>query len=190
MLKVVLKDIKSLKPYERNARKHSDKQVAKIANSMARFGCNNPILTDKNDTIIAGHGRWAAAKKLGMKEVPTICLDHLSPDEVRAYIIADNKLAELAGWDRDILAIELQHLSSLDLDFDVEITGFDAGEIDFIIGGPVVEKLDPADEVIEPKTEEPAITKRGDLWVLGDHRLYCGDSLDDISYPVLPSCRC
>lgn len=96
MLKVVLKDINSLKPYERNARKHSDKQIGKIANSMARFGCNNPILTDKSDTIIAGHGRWAAAKKLGMKEVPTICLDHLSPDEVRAYIIADNKLAGIA----------------------------------------------------------------------------------------------
>lgn len=159
MLKVVLKELNSLKPYERNARKHSDKQVAKIASSMARFGCNNPILVDKNDTIIAGHGRWAAAKKLGMKEVPTICLEHLSPDEVRAYIIADNKLAELSGWDRDILAIELQHLSSLDLDFDLEITGFDAGEIDFIIGGPVVEKLDPADNVIEPKLEKPATTK-------------------------------
>ncbi len=185
MLKVVSKDTSTLKPYERNARKHSDKQVAKIASSMAQFGCNNPILIDKNDTIIAGHGRWAAAKKLGMKEVPTICLEHLSPDEVRAYIIADNKLAELAGWDRDILAIELQHLSSIDLDFDLEITGFDAGEIDFIIGGPVVEKLDPADDVIEPKTEVPSVTKRGDLWVLGDHRLYCGDSLDELSYSTL-----
>lgn len=185
MLKVVSKDTGSLKPYERNARKHSDKQISKIANSMAQFGCNNPILIDKTDTIIAGHGRWAAAKKLGMKEVPTICLDHLSPDEVRAYIIADNKLAELAGWDRDILAIELQHLSTIDLDFDLEITGFDAGEIDFIIGGPVVEKLDPADEVMAPETEVPAVTKRGDLWGLGDHRLCCGDSLDEISYSTL-----
>ena len=185
MLKVVLKDTNSLKPYERNARKHSDKQITKIASSMSRFGCKNPILVDKNDTIIAGHGRWAAAKKLGMTEVPTICLEHLSPDEVRAYIIADNKLAELAGWDRDILAIELQHLSSLDLDFDVEITGFDAGEIDFIIGGPVIEKLDPADKIIEVQSEKPAITQRGDLWVLGNHHLYCGDSLEGNSYATL-----
>ena len=99
MLKIIARDIKDLKPYERNARQHSAKQIGQIAGSISAFGFNNPILIDKKNMIIAGHGRWEAAKKLGMKEVPTLCLDHLIEDEVRAYILADNKLAELAGWD-------------------------------------------------------------------------------------------
>ncbi len=185
MLKVTLRKIDSLKPYPGNARKHNDKQIGKIAASIDRFGFNNPALADKNNTIIAGHGRIEAAKRLGIKEIPVICLDHLTEDEIKAYILADNKLAELAGWDREILAIELQHLTSLDLDFDVEITGFDTGEIDFIIDGGVEEKLDPADEVIEPENERPAVTKLGDLWHLGNHRLYCGNSLDEACYSVL-----
>jgi DNA modification methylase len=185
MQQVVSTNINKLKPYEGNARKHSDKQISKIAASIKQFGFNNPALIDKNGTIIAGHGRLEAAKRLGMTEVPTICLDHLSEAEIRTYIIADNKLAELAGWDREILAIELQHLASMDLDFDIEITGFDAGEVDFIIGGAVEEKLDPADEIIERERNEPAITKRGDLWLLGNHRLFCGDSLDEASYAAL-----
>ena len=185
MQQIILKNINDLNSYAGNARKHSDKQISKIAASIKQFDFNNPILTDKNGTIIAGHGRWEAAKRLGMKEIPTICLDHLSDAEIRAYILADNKLAELAGWDREILAIELQHLSSLDLDFDIEITGFEPGEIDFIIDGAVTEKLDPADRVIEPAMEVPAITKRGDLWQLGNHLLYCGDSLDETSYATL-----
>lgn len=185
MQQIMTQDPACLKPYEHNARKHSSKQISKIVESIKRFGFNNPILIDKNNTIIAGHGRWEAAKKLGLKEVPTICLDHLTPDEVRAYIIADNKLAELAGWDQDMLAIELQHLTSLDLDFDIEILGFDMGEVDFIIDGAAENKLDSADEIIEPITDKPAITKRGDLWLLGEHRLYCGDSLKEESYASL-----
>lgn len=185
MQRIIMQDITSLRPYKKNARKHTDKQIAKIADSIGRFGFNNPILIDKDNTIVAGHGRWAAAKKLGLKEAPTICLAHLSPDEVRAYIIADNKLAELAGWDNEMLAIELQHLTSLDLNFDIEILGFDTGEIDFIIDGTVKNKLDPADEIIEPAAGIPAVTKLGDLWQLGEHKLYCGDSLKNESYAIL-----
>ncbi len=185
MQKIVLQDIHSLRPFKHNSRRHNDKQISKIADSIHRFGFNNPILIDKNNTIIAGHGRWNAAKKLKQDKVPTLCLDHLSEDEVRAYILADNKLAELSDWDPEILAIELQHLSSLDLDFDIEITGFEMGEIDFLIGGPVSTKLDPADEIIEPQTDRPALTKPGDLWLLGRHKLYCGSSLEEGSYALL-----
>jgi DNA modification methylase len=133
--------------------------------------------------IIAGHGRWLAAQTLKMTAVPTIRLDHLSEDEVRAYILADNKLAELAGWDQEILAIELQHLISID--FNLEIAGFETGEIDYLISGAVSKDLDPADELIERGNDQPAITKPGDLWLLGKHRLYCGNSLDEASYAVL-----
>lgn len=185
MKRIISKDIKCLKPYERNARKHSDKQISQIAASINQFGFNNPVLIDANDTIIAGHGRWLAASRLKMTEIPTICLDHLSPAEVKAYILADNKLAELAGWDEEILAIELEHLISLDLDFDIGITGFETGEIDFIIGGAVSQKLDPADEVIEAAVDTPAVTQPGDLWLLGDHKLFCGDSLNETSYRTL-----
>lgn len=185
MLEIITHAVNSLKPYENNARKHSDKQISKIASSIAKFGFNNPILIDKNKTIIAGHGRWEAARKLRITSVPTVCLDHLTEDEVRAYVLADNKLAELSGWDTEILSIELQHLTSLDLGFDIEITGFEMGEIDFIIDGPVSTKLEAADEVIEPSFDKPATTKPGDLWILGDHKLYCGDSLDETSYAIL-----
>ena len=185
MQQILQQRLQNLKPYEHNARRHSDKQIGLIADSIRTFGFNNPILVDKDNTIIAGHGRWEAAKKLKMGEAPTVCLDHLNENEVRAYILADNKLAELAGWDNEILAIELQDLMSLDLDFDLEITGFEMGEIDFLIGGPVSEEPDPADEVIEPDTDKPAVTVPGDLWILGKHRLYCGDSLNEASYSAL-----
>ncbi len=185
MKSIILKNIDDLKPYKQNARKHSAQQINKIADSIQKFQFNNPILIDKNNTIIAGHGRWEAGKKLKLEAVPTLCLDHLSEDEIRAYILADNKLAELAEWDPEILAIELQHLTSIDLDFDIEITGFDMGDIDFLIGGAVSTQADPADEVIEPHTGKPAITKPGDLWVLGNHKLYCGDALDEASFQHL-----
>lgn len=183
MLQIISQKIDTLKPYGRNARTHSDKQIGQIAESIKAFGFTNPILVDNSNTIMAGHGRLEAAKKLEIKDVPTVCLDHLNEDEVRAYILADNKLAELAGWDDDILAIELQDL--MELDFDLEITGFEMGEIDFLIDGAVSEELDPADEIIEPATDKPAITKPGDLWLLGKHRIYCGDSLNEESYNAL-----
>lgn len=176
-------DCSELKPYQNNARTHSQKQIEQIAKSMKEFGWTNPILVDQDNNIIAGHGRLEAAHLLGIKEVPIIQLSHLTEEQRRAYILADNKLTENAGWDNDILAIELEYLTSID--FDVEITGFGTGEIDFLMDGAVNEDLDPADEVIEPQTDTPAITKPGDLWVLGEHKLYCGDSLEEDSYFTL-----
>lgn len=172
-----------LKPYKNNARTHSPKQIEQLAQSMKEFGWTNPILVDQDNNIIAGHGRLEAAHLLGIKEVPIIQLSHLTEEQRRAYILADNKLTENAGWDNDILAIELEYLTSLD--FDIELTGFDTGEVDFLIDGSVDEGLDPADEIIEPQTDIPAITKAGDLWVLGDHKLYCGNSLEEDSYFTL-----
>src|SRR3954447_14246548 len=123
--------VRELKPYPNNARTHSKKQVRKIANSIKRFGFNNPVLVDDNNQIIAGHGRVEAAKLLALHAVPTVRLSHLSEIEKRAYILADNKLALDAGWDREMLAIELQGL--LELDVDIELTGFDMPEVDLIL---------------------------------------------------------
>lgn len=174
-----------LKPYARNARTHSPKQIAEIAASITTFGFNNPVLIDKDSGIVAGHGRVEAAKQLGLATVPTIRLEHLSDAQKRAYILADNKLAEKAGWDREILAIELQHLTSLDLDFDITITGFDMPEIDVLISGIEAEpqKPDPADAV--PEVAGPAVTRLGDIWQIGPHRLICGDSTDQETYTRL-----
>ena len=132
-LQVTYRPIAELKTYQRNARTHSKKQIRKIAASIEQFGFTNPVLIDGGGRIMAGHGRVEAAKLLGLDQVPTILLDHLSEAEKQAYILADNRLAELAGWDREILAIELQHLTALELDFDVEVTGFETAEIDLMI---------------------------------------------------------
>ena len=133
-LLVSYRPIGSLKDNPNNSRLHSKHQVRQIANSIKAFGFTNPVLLDKNNTVVAGHGRMAAARFLGMSEVPTIRLENLTPEQVRAYVIADNRLAEKAGWDRAILTIELQHLLTLEGDFDVTITGFE------IIGGKVQKK--------------------------------------------------
>lgn len=182
-LKIEHLPVADLKPYERNARTHSPKQVAQIAASIKAFGFNNPVLIDKYSSIIAGHGRVAAAKSIGLETVPCLRLEHLSDAEKRAYILADNKLAEKAGWDRDILAIELQHLSSLDLDFDVTITGFEMAEIDVLLSGAEPED-DPADAV-PVLAPGPAVTQLGDVWHIGPHRLICGDSTKAKTYARL-----
>ncbi len=177
--------VDGLTPAKANARTHSPKQLRQIADSIERFGFNNPALIDDAGEIIAGHGRVKAAKLLGMKNVPTLRLSHLSPAEKRAYLLADNKIAELAGWDREILAIELQAL--IDLDFQVEATGFGMGEIDIIlddIDEAKSEATGPEDEVPEP-LPGTAICRPGDLWLLGKHRLLCGDALDDAAYERL-----
>ena len=178
-----------LNPYKNNARTHSAKQVSQIAASIKQFGFNNPVLIDKDDVIIAGHGRVLAAKELGLDAVPTIRLEHLSEAEKRAYIIADNRLAEKAGWDNETLAIELQNLTDLELDldrdFDISITGFEMPEIDVLIEGlaPEPEKADPADDV--PEFTDPTVTRLGDIWQIGPHRLICGDALDPDTYTRL-----
>jgi DNA modification methylase len=175
--------VASLKPYPGNARRHSRRQIRQIADSIARFGFTNPVLIGDDGEIIAGHGRVMAAKELGLSTVPTVRLSHLSPEERRAYVIADNKLALNAGWDTEILAIELQSL--IDLDFDVTLTGFSLAEIDLTLDqareASTTTPDNPADLLPEPLAE--TITRRGDFWLLGRHRLLCGDarSADDIA---------
>jgi DNA methylase/ParB-like nuclease domain len=158
-LQITYRPVGELKDNPRNARTHSKPQIRQIANSITEFGFNNPVLLDAGNTIIAGHGRVAAAKLLGLSSVPTIRLLNLSPDEIRAYVIADNRLAEKAGWDRSILAIELQHLATIESDFDVIITGFDIPEIDLILS-PTSDEPD-ADDVFEV-TE----LRRSPRWVI------------------------
>ena len=172
-----LRPIADLKPYPRNARTHSKKQIRQIAKSIQEFGFTNPILIDAEGGIIAGHGRIEAAGLLGLEEVPTIRIDHLSEVQKRAYMLADNKLAENAGWDEGILAEELGALMADDLDFDVEITGFSIAEIDGLIEGLAPEEPgDPADDALPE--DAPARCRPGDIWQLGRHRLICADALD------------
>ena len=180
-LKVVVRPISSLKPNPRNARTHSRRQIWQIANSIAAFGFNNPILVDENDCIIAGHGhgRVAAAKLLGLTEVPTVCLTHMTDAEKRAYVIADNRLAEKAGWDAEILAIEFQTLFEVAPEFDLTITGFEIGEIDLIIQDHNNEaEPDALDDVPLPDADAPVVTRPGDLWQLDRHQVLCADATD------------
>ena len=165
-------------PYANNPRTHSEQQVAQVAASIQEFGFNNPILIDEHNSIIAGHGRLAAAQKLDMNTVPTILLEGLSEAQRKAYVIADNKLTENGGWDYDLLAVEIERLKELDVDID--LTGFDPIELDTILEPEVVEGLTDEDAV--PEVPDNPITKRGDVWILGNHRLMCGDStsIDDV----------
>ena len=184
-LSIAYSTIDSLHPYTRNARTHTKHQLRQIAESIRLFGFTNPILVDSTDRIIAGHGRVEAAKILGMSQVPTIRLENLNEDQIRAYIIADNKLAENAGWDKSILAIELQHLMTLDCaDFDVTITGFEVPEIDIILE-EARESSATLESIPEPNLDQPAVTQPGDLWLLGKHRIVCGNALHDETYRAL-----
>lgn len=168
--------ITSLRPYDRNARTHSKKQVQQIATSISRFGFNNPVLVSDDGQIIAGHGRVEAARLLGWQTVPTIALSHLSERERRAYVLADNKLALNAGWDKEILAIELQAL--VDMEFDIELTGFSLTEVDLLLDE--AGEADPAGgdepEDAVPTLSGDPVSRAGDLWLLGRHRLLCGDT--------------
>ena len=173
--RIELWPVDRLKPYERNARTHSTEQVAQIAASIVEFGFTNPILVDSNDGIIAGHGRLTAAQELALKTVPVVVLDHLSDRQRKAYIIADNQLALNAGWDTDLLRAELQDLA--EQDFDLSLIGFSDDELADLL--PEIEALAPEelgdpDDVPEPPTD-PASTP-GDVWLLGNHRVMCGDS--------------
>ncbi len=174
----MLQKIKSIKtdtliPYAGNSRTHSAEQVAQIAASIKEFGFNNPVLVDADGGIIAGHGRLLAAQKLGLNEVPTICLDHLSDAQRRAYVIADNKLALNAGWDEEALQTELARLQ--EEHFDIDLLGFDDDELALLIAeDEETEGLTDDDEV--PEIAEQAVTVEGDIWILGQHRLMCGDS--------------
>lgn len=173
-----------LNPRATNPRTHSKKQIAQIAKAIQRFGFTNPVLVDDNNGVIAGHGRLAAAKTIGLAEVPTVRLSAMSEAEIRAYVIADNKLAENAGWDRTLLGLELQYLSDLEIDLDVTITGFELPEIDILIGEATNAKHDAADLPI-PLPEGPAISQAGDIWCIGAHRLICGDATNVETYQTL-----
>ena len=163
-----------LLPYARNARTHSDEQVAQIAASIAEFGFTNPILAGADGVIVAGHGRLAAAHKLGLALVPVVILEHLSPTQRRALVIADNRIAENAGWDEAMLRIELVTLQ--DDDFDVSLTGFDADALADLLADEDGNGDGETDDDAVPEITETPISRPGDLWLLGGHRLLCGDS--------------
>lgn len=164
--------IDKLIPYANNARTHSDEQVAQIAASIREFGFNNPVLIAEDDTIIAGHGRVMAARKLNLSEVPCLRLSHLTETQRKAYILADNKLALNAGWENNLLSLELTELA--DSGFDITLTGFTQEEMDALRPVEVTEGLTDEDAV--PEVPEDPVTRLGDVWVLGRHRLMCGDS--------------
>jgi DNA modification methylase len=184
-LQVVYANVNSLRPCAHNARTHSKRQIRQIAESIKSFGFTNPVLTNNSMMIVAGHGRVEAAKLLRMTSVPTITLENLTDEQLRAYILADNKLGENAGWDRAILAIELQNLLTME-DFDVTATGFEIPEIDIILEEQS-QTIDEDDEV--PVVMGPAVTHEGDLWELGKHRIYCGNSLHEDSFKAVLGSR-
>ena len=185
-LRIEHRSIVSLVLRRNNPRTHSAKQIRQIAASIDTFGFTNPVLIDATGTVIAGHGRVRAAKQLGMETVPTLQLEHLSEEQIRAYVIADNRLAECAGWDHDLLAIELQGLSEIELDFDLEVIGFETAEIDLLIGGKdEATESDPADEVEDIDPDLPTISRPGDCWQIGPHRLLCANALKKDAYKQL-----
>lgn len=185
-LEIIYRAVDDLRPRASNPRTHTKKQLEQIAASIRRFDFTNPVLIDEDDGIIAGHGRIEAAKLVGMSEVPTVRLADMSDADIRAYVIADNRLAENAGWDRELLGLELQYLSELEIDFDVTITGFDPPEIDVLIGELSLDgdAEDPADVMPEP-VAGPAVTRPGDIWRIGPHRLICGDATRAETYAAL-----
>jgi DNA modification methylase len=185
-LEIVYQRVEALKPDSANPRIHSKKQIRQIANSIEAFGFNVPILIDRAGQVIAGHGRLLACRELGWQEVPTLCLDHLTAAQARAFMITDNRLTEIAAWDDRLLAEHLKDLSLLGLDFSLELTGFDMGEIDLRIAS-LEHQLDPADDPADAVPELPTrpLSKLGDLWLLGSHRVFCGNALDPVTVAAL-----
>jgi DNA modification methylase len=181
--------VASLRPHPNNARTHSKKQIRQIAESIRQFGFTNPVLIGEDGDILAGHGRVEAAKLLGLESVPTVRLAHLNAAQRRAYVLADNKLALNAGWDHELLGIELQAL--LDLEFDVELTGFSTSEIDVVLddvsAGAPDDRTEAEDEIPSPakNVAATAITRPGDVWCLGRHRLICGDAREQAVFDLL-----
>ncbi|WP_424831374.1 site-specific DNA-methyltransferase [Ruegeria sp.] len=186
-LKIVYQSPKTLKPRDRNPRTHSKSQIRQVMRSIEHFGFTNPVLVDEDNRLIAGHGRVEAAKQMGLEQVPTICLSGMSEEDIRAYVIADNKLAENAGWDAGLLALEFQYLDELEIPFDLTLTGFELPEIDLSIQTLKLdgeEGQDPLDQVPIPVGKSP-VTRGGDIWHIGPHRLICGDSTDAETYAAL-----
>jgi ParB-like chromosome segregation protein Spo0J len=183
-LQVVTWPVEKLIPYARNARTHSAEQVAQVAASIAEFGWTNPILAGADGIVIAGHARLLAARKLGMTEVPVIVLDHLTESQRRALVLADNRLALNAGWDEEMLRVEM---AALDEDgFNLEVVGFTDDEIEGLLREPEEVNAGNTDDDSVPETPETAITVPGDVWILGEHRLLCGDAtqVGDVEIPT------
>lgn len=174
--------ITSLKSSPRNARTHSKAQIEQIAASIEEFGFTNPVLIDETKTILAGHGRVEAAKLLGRKDVPVVRIEHMSAEQKRAYVIADNQLALNAGWDEALLAMEFEALN--ELEFDISVIGFEMGEVDRIISN-FTEIEHEVEETILSVSEGDAVTQTGDVWLIGPHRLICGDATDPVTFDQL-----
>ncbi len=170
--KIEWRSVDKLIPYAKNARTHSDEQVAQIAGSIKEFGFNNPVLVDKDNSVIAGHGRLMAARKLGMDKVPVVELEHLTESQRKAYVLADNRIALNSGWDTSMLSLELQDLKD---DIDLSLLGFDPDELDALLN-PIEETEGLTDEDAVPDVPDEPKTKLGDIYILGNHRLMCGDS--------------
>lgn len=187
---IIQTPVEAIKPYPRNNRIHTDKQVDLIARSIQEFGFINPVLVDENTNIVAGHGRYEAALRLGMCHVPTILLEHLNEAQVKAYRIADNRIAELSSWDDDKLRMEIIDLSSLDftddLGFDLSLTGFETAELDLILADPTDQTSNATNEILTlPAPGTLPVSRLGDLWLLGSHRILCGDALKPEDYTRL-----
>jgi DNA modification methylase len=173
--------VETLIPYAKNARTHSDEQVAQIAGSIKEFGFNNPVLVDKDNSVIAGHGRLMAARKLGMDKVPVVQLGHMTEAQRKAYVLADNRIALNSGWDTGMLSLELQDLKD---DIDLSLLGFDPDELDALLN-PIEETEGLTDEDAVPDVPDEPKTKLGDIYILGNHRLMCGDSTSIDAVEVL-----
>lgn len=174
-------NIDRLVPYTRNARTHSKEQILQLRASLREFGFVNPVIVDKDLNIIAGHGRIIAAKEEGVTEVPCVFAEHLTEAQKRAYILADNRLAMNAGWDEQMLSVEISDLQAAD--FDVSLLGFDDAELNKLMGA--VDDVKDDDFDVDSELQKPAVTKPGDLWLLGRHRLVCGDSTRQETYDLL-----
>jgi len=181
-LKITYRPIEDLKPSPGNPRTHSKSQLRQLERSIREFGFITPVLIGLNDEVVAGHGRLVAARNEGMTEVPTVCVAHLSPAQVKAYRIADNKIAEKAGWDMELLKAELQELS-FNLDYDITLTGHETPELDLIFAQGIASKAEAP--VAASDRSRPAVTHTGDMWRIGEHVVLCGDSTDRASYQAL-----
>jgi len=182
-LRIEMRPVEALIPYARNAKRHSDTQVAQIAASIREFGWGAPILVDGQNNVIAGHGRLLAARKLGMTEVPVVPMDHLTDTQRRALILADNKIGENAAWDEDLLGLELAELNAAG--FNLALAGFTPEEWDALIAGDEASKEGLTDENEAPEVETEPVSRPGDLWLLGEHKLLCGDATQAEPYRTL-----
>lgn len=179
--------VQQLKPDANNPRKHSDRQIKALTNSINAFGFNIPIAVNANHQVIAGHARLEAAKRMGMSEVPVLRLEHLTDEQARAFLIADNRLSEMSEWNGELLAVHLKELSVLNLDFDLEATGFTMGEIDLHIEG--LDHKEDQDDSPPLPPPGPPVTQPGDLWLLGSHRLLCGNAQSPVDFDTLMAGR-